>query len=100
MFTSTLNSSWDERSRRGLTTLTSFGVQVLVGRRVAGFAAAPPDGIAFDAPTLDAGQSWSTSRRGLRRQNAREWKHRPEQSRGHHSDDAYTNSESHTCCER
>ncbi len=31
MFTSTLNSSWDERSRRGLTTLTSFGVQALVG---------------------------------------------------------------------
>jgi protein TonB len=31
MFTTTLNSSWDERSRRGLTTLTSFGVQALVG---------------------------------------------------------------------
>ena len=31
MFTSTLNSSWDERSRRGLTTLTSFGMQALVG---------------------------------------------------------------------
>jgi protein TonB len=31
MFTSTLNSSWGERSRRGLTTLTSFGVQALVG---------------------------------------------------------------------
>lgn len=31
MFTSTLNSSWDARSRRGLTTLTSFGVQALVG---------------------------------------------------------------------
>jgi periplasmic protein TonB len=30
MFANTLNSSWDERSRRGLTTLTSFGVQVLV----------------------------------------------------------------------
>lgn len=30
MFTTTLNSSWDERSRRGLTTLTSFGVQALV----------------------------------------------------------------------
>jgi protein TonB len=31
MFTSTLNSSWDERSRRGFTTLTSFGIQALVG---------------------------------------------------------------------
>jgi len=31
MFTTTLSSSWDERSRRGLTTLTSFGVQALVG---------------------------------------------------------------------
>jgi protein TonB len=31
MFTSTLNSSWDERSRRGLTTLSSFGIQALVG---------------------------------------------------------------------
>ena len=31
MFTTTLNSSWDERSRRGLTTLSSFGVQVLLG---------------------------------------------------------------------
>jgi protein TonB len=31
MFTSTLNSSWDERSRRGFTTLTSFGIEVLVG---------------------------------------------------------------------
>jgi periplasmic protein TonB len=30
MFSSTLNSSWDERSRRGLTTLTSFGLQALV----------------------------------------------------------------------
>jgi protein TonB len=30
MFDDTLNSSWDERSRRGLTTLTSFGLQVLV----------------------------------------------------------------------
>jgi protein TonB len=30
MFTNTLNSSWDERSRRGLTTLTSLGVQALV----------------------------------------------------------------------
>jgi protein TonB len=31
MFTTTVNSSWDERSRRGLTTLSSFGVQALVG---------------------------------------------------------------------
>jgi protein TonB len=30
LFTTTINSSWDERSRRGLTTLTSFGVQALV----------------------------------------------------------------------
>ncbi len=29
MFTTTLNSSWDERSRRGLTTFTSFGLQAL-----------------------------------------------------------------------
>lgn len=29
MFERTLNSSWDERSRRGLTTLTSLGLQVL-----------------------------------------------------------------------
>jgi len=29
MFASTINSSWDERSRRGLTTLTSFGLQAL-----------------------------------------------------------------------
>jgi periplasmic protein TonB len=29
MFENTLSSSWDERSRRGLTTLTSFGLQVL-----------------------------------------------------------------------
>jgi periplasmic protein TonB len=29
MFENTLSSSWDERSRRGLTALTSFGVQVL-----------------------------------------------------------------------
>ena len=31
MFNSTLNSSWNERSRRGLTTLTSFGMQALMG---------------------------------------------------------------------
>jgi protein TonB len=30
MFDDTLNSSWDERSRRGLTTLTSFGLQALI----------------------------------------------------------------------
>jgi protein TonB len=30
MFDDTLNSSWNERSRRGLTTLTSFGLQALV----------------------------------------------------------------------
>jgi protein TonB len=29
MFDDTLSSSWDERSRRGLTTLTSFGLQAL-----------------------------------------------------------------------
>ena len=29
MFEPTLHSSWDERSRRGLTTLTSFGLQSL-----------------------------------------------------------------------
>jgi protein TonB len=29
MFDDTLHSSWDERSRRGVTTLTSFGFQVL-----------------------------------------------------------------------
>jgi periplasmic protein TonB len=29
MFSDTLNASWDERSRRGLTTLTSFGLQAL-----------------------------------------------------------------------
>jgi protein TonB len=29
MFTDTVNASWDERSRRGLTTLTSLGVQAL-----------------------------------------------------------------------
>jgi protein TonB len=29
MFDNTLNTSWDERSRRGLTTLSSFGLQVL-----------------------------------------------------------------------
>jgi protein TonB len=30
MFDDAINSSWDERSRRGLTTLTSFGLQALV----------------------------------------------------------------------
>lgn len=30
MFDNSLNSTWDERSRRGLTTLTSFGVEALV----------------------------------------------------------------------
>lgn len=29
MFEDTIHSSWDERSRRGLTTLTSFGLQAL-----------------------------------------------------------------------
>lgn len=29
MFDDTIRSSWDERSRRGLTTLTSFGLQAL-----------------------------------------------------------------------
>jgi len=29
MFDRTINSSWDERSRRGLTTLTSFGLQAI-----------------------------------------------------------------------
>jgi periplasmic protein TonB len=29
MFTSTINSSWNDRSRRGLTALTSFGLQAL-----------------------------------------------------------------------
>ena len=29
MFDDTLNSSWDDRSRRGLTALTSFGLQAL-----------------------------------------------------------------------
>ena len=29
MFDNTLNTSWDERSRRGLTALTSFGLQAL-----------------------------------------------------------------------
>jgi periplasmic protein TonB len=29
MFNDTLNASWDERSRRGVTTLTSFGLQAL-----------------------------------------------------------------------
>lgn len=29
MFEDTLNASWDERSRRGLTALTSFGLQAL-----------------------------------------------------------------------
>jgi protein TonB len=29
MFDDTLNSSWDQRSRRGLTALTSFGLQAL-----------------------------------------------------------------------
>jgi hypothetical protein len=30
MFTTTINSSWDERSRRGFTTLTSFAAQALL----------------------------------------------------------------------
>jgi protein TonB len=30
MFENTLSSSWDERSRRGLTTFTSFGLQALI----------------------------------------------------------------------
>lgn len=30
MFENTISSSWDERSRRGVTTLTSFGLQALV----------------------------------------------------------------------
>jgi protein TonB len=34
MFDDTLTSSWDERSRRGLTTLTSFGLQALVAGAV------------------------------------------------------------------
>jgi hypothetical protein len=29
MFDDTLDSSWGERSRRGITTLTSFGLQAL-----------------------------------------------------------------------
>jgi len=31
MFANTLNSSWDERSRRGLTALISFGLEALLG---------------------------------------------------------------------
>ncbi len=81
MFTSILNSTWEERSRRGLTTLSSFGAQALIAGICADFAAAPAHGIAFVAPTLDAGQSWSTSGRGSRSQGAHEWKRRcPEQS--------------------
>jgi len=38
MFENTLSSSWDERSRRGLTTFTSLGIQVLI---VAALLAAP-----------------------------------------------------------
>lgn len=30
MFDDTLHASWDERSRRGLTTLTSFGVEAVI----------------------------------------------------------------------
>ncbi len=30
MFTNTLSSTWEERSRRGLTALSSFGVQALI----------------------------------------------------------------------
>ncbi len=38
MFENTLSSSWDEPSRRGLTTFTSLGIQVLI---VAGLLAVP-----------------------------------------------------------
>jgi protein TonB len=47
MFENTLSSSWDERSRRGLTTFTSFGLQVLI---VAALLAVPllrPQGLAL-----------------------------------------------------
>ena len=93
MFTSTLNSSWDERSRRGLTTLTSFGVQALVRRRIAAFAVAAPHRIAFAAPTFGAGQSGSTSGGVCRSHIARERKRCPEQSYGDHSENAYANSD-------
>ncbi len=38
MFESMLNSTWDDRSRRGLTTLTSFGIEALL---VAGLLIVP-----------------------------------------------------------
>ena len=94
MFDDTLDSSWDERSRRGLTTLTSFGLQALAVGVAAGLAVAPSDGLAFVPPALDAGQSGTTSGRGSRGQNAREYNHAaPSNPASHHFETVTTISD-------
>src|SRR5579872_7244197 len=45
MFERTLTSSWSERSRRGWTTLTSFGLQALVGGTLLLFPILRPQGL-------------------------------------------------------
>jgi periplasmic protein TonB len=45
MFDRTLNSSWDDRSRRGLTALTSFGLQALAVGALLALPLLPPTGL-------------------------------------------------------
>ena len=61
MFASTLNSSWDERSRRGLTTLTSFGVQALVVGVLLVLPLLRPIGLPSLRHLSDTGQPRSTT---------------------------------------
>jgi hypothetical protein len=96
MFNDTLNASWDERSRRGLTTLTSFGMQALAVGVLLVPAAAAADGPALTASALDAGQYRTASSRHSCRQNSR-WCKRgcAELHFGHHFETVHAIQDGH-----
>ena len=75
MFDDTLNSSWDDRSRHGLTTLTSFGLQALAVGVLLVHATSAAGGAASVSPTLDACQFGPASGRASHRQSAHRCKH-------------------------
>ena len=101
MFTSTLNSTWEERSRRGLTTLSSFGVQALIAGVLLVLPLLRPAGLPSLRPLstpVSLGQPLGEAPAVRARD---EWKRRrPKQSRGHYPDNVYTNSEQHRRCQR
>ena len=97
MFDRTLNSPWDERSRRGLTTLTSFSLQALAVVVLLVVPLLRPQGLP-SFRQLSTPISWGQPLESppAPRTHGKRKRYSPEHSGGHYLQNASANSKRHS----